>query len=50
MCETPKDEAEQDAPFEKKAERRSYYYDDAHGYSDYDPADEADEDDADESA
>ena len=49
MCETPKDEAEKDEVSNKKPDRRSYYYDDAHGYEDYDPNDEPDED-PDESA
>ena len=50
MCEKPKDEAETD-PGAKKIDRRSYYYDDAHGYEEYDPSDENEnEDDPTESA
>ena len=49
MCKTPKDEAETEPSADKKADRRSYYYDDAHGYEDYDAAEEI-EDDSDESA
>lgn len=36
MCETPKDETtEQRKP--PKDKPKSYYYDDAHGYEDFDP-------------
>ena len=46
MCETPKDEeVEQERP---KAPPRSYYYDDAHGYQDFDPENETDDDDDDD--
>lgn len=43
MCETPKkpNSVESDA---KKLEKHSYYYDDSHGYEDYDP-DESEDDD-----
>ncbi len=30
---------------QKPCERRSYYYDDAHGYEDFDPEKEPDDDD-----
>lgn len=50
MCETQKDDLEQDERTEKKPDRRSYYYDDAHGYEDYDPAEEIDDADDAESA
>ena len=50
MCETPKDEPELEESSVKKPERRSYYYDDAHGYTDYDPDTDESDDDADESA
>jgi hypothetical protein len=50
MCETPKDEAEPEEGSDKKPDRRSYYYDDAHGYTDFDPAADESDDDADESA
>ena len=43
MCEKPKDGAEDTKAVDKKTER-SYYYDDAHGYEDFDP--ETDEPDA----
>ena len=46
MCETPKDEAELEETSNPKTERRSYYYDDALGYEDFDS--ESDEIDADE--
>ena len=46
MCETPKDESELEESSGTKPERRSYYYDDAHGYEDFDP--ESDEIEADE--
>ncbi|HEX6280119.1 MAG TPA: hypothetical protein VFZ49_08930 [Pyrinomonadaceae bacterium] len=36
MCEKSKDESAVTKPEEKPA-KRSYYYDDAHGYEDYDP-------------
>jgi hypothetical protein len=39
MCEKPKDEPA-DSPKEPKVPPRSYYYDDAHGYEDFDPEDE----------
>lgn len=47
MCETPKDEeVEESKP--PKVEPKSYYYDDAHGYEDFDPdVDEPDDDDDD---
>lgn len=45
MPQTPKDKAKSDQP-EKQPEDRSYYYDDAHGYKDYEPNEEAYEDDA----
>ena len=50
MCEKPKVESEvEDSSKEKKP--RSYYYDDAHGYEDFDPgADELDADEDEESA
>jgi len=45
MCEKPKDETETEPLADKKPERRSYYYDDAHGYEEYDPStDDEDED------
>jgi len=50
MCETSKEEVGVDETPQKKPDRRSYYYDDAHGYKDYDPAEESDDDDTDESA
>ena len=43
MCETPKEEPESEESSDKKLKQRSYYYDDAHGYEDYDPADERDD-------
>lgn len=46
MCEKPKDGNENAKSADKKAQDRSYYYDDAHGYEDFDP--EMDEPDADE--
>ncbi len=46
MCETPKDEAETEPLSDKEPDRRSYYYDDAHGYEDYDPAEENEDDSA----
>ena len=48
MCEKPKD-PDGPEPESKNSEKRSYYYDDAHGYEDYDPEDEKD-DESDESA
>ncbi len=48
MPQPPKDEAKSDPP-EKRPEDRSYYYDDAHGYEDYEPEEDAD-DESDESA
>lgn len=45
MCEKPKDEAAESAE-PSKEKPRSYYYDDAHGYEDFDPA--AEEIDADD--
>ena len=48
MCETPKDEPELEESPVKKPERRSYYYDDSHGYEDYDPADERDDEEDEE--
>lgn len=48
MCEKPKREGENSEPVEDKAKPRSYYYDDAHGYEDFDP--ESDEIDPDEEA
>ena len=52
MCEKPKEE---DRTTEKpgKDQPRSYYYDDAHGYEDFDPETtscDEEEDDEDESA
>lgn len=38
MCEKTKDEAEVD----KNRDSRSYYYDDAHGYEDFDPNEASD--------
>jgi hypothetical protein len=50
MCEKPKLEDDPE-PAEHKEKPRSYYYDDAHGYEDFDPeADEMDADDESESA
>jgi len=45
MCEKPKDE-EPTTEQSGKDRPRSYYYDDAHGYEDFDP--ESDEIEADE--
>ena len=46
---TEKDEKDERCETEKPAER-SYYYDDAHGYEDYDPeADDLDDDEESES-
>ncbi len=47
MCEKPKDAEEVDTK-SGKDQPRSYYYDDAHGYEDFDPEtaeNEVDEDD-----
>lgn len=44
MCDKSKDEAELDASNEKPVEK-SYYYDDAHGYEDFDPEEDALDDD-----
>ena len=50
MCETPKDEAVDPAKQEKEPPK-SYYYDDAHGYQDFDPeSDEPENEDDDEEA
>ena len=49
MCEKPKEEPGVEEP--GKDRPRSYYYDDAHGYEDFDPdKDEADADEEEESA
>jgi len=47
MCETTKDEA---AEPEKRPKDppKSYYYDDAHGYKDFDPEEDESDDDEDE--
>jgi hypothetical protein len=45
--EPPKDKVEPDDCGEKE-ERRSYYYDDAHGYEDFDPETEEDTGDDDQ--
>ncbi|MEO5859892.1 MAG: hypothetical protein ABIR33_13195 [Pyrinomonadaceae bacterium] len=50
MCETPKDETESEFLSDKKPGVRSYYYDDAHGYEEYDPAADEDDDENEESA
>lgn len=51
MCEKPKTESENSEPVGDKAELRSYYYDDAHGYEDFDPdSDEIDPDEEEESS
>lgn len=50
MCETQKDDPEQDELSKKKPDRRSYYYDDAHGYEDYDPEEENEDDEVEGSA
>ena len=49
MCEKPKDS---DSPEleSKNSGKRSYYYDDAHGYEDYDPDEDEKDDESDESA
>ena len=47
MCEKPKEE-EPVKPRAENTETRSYYYDDAHGYEDYDPADERDDEEDEE--
>lgn len=39
MCEEPKEKRET----EESKQKRSYYYDDSHGYKDYDPEAEDDE-------
>lgn len=44
MCETPKDKNESVEDTKDKTEERSYYYDDAHGYEDYDPDGDDEED------
>lgn len=45
MCEKPKDEPSE-TPKKPEVPPRSYYYDDAHGYEDFDPeSGEADTDD-----
>jgi len=45
MCEKPKDEDKKDERSSKQSDRDSYYYDDAHGYEEYDPANDEDEED-----
>jgi hypothetical protein len=51
MCQKPKPDGKNFAPEDDEAKTRSYYYDDAHGYEDFDPeADEIDSDEEDESA
>ena len=47
MCETPKDEEVEESKRSKDLPR-SYYYDDAHGYQDFDPENETDDDVEDE--
>lgn len=46
MCQKSKDKAEADEPKEKPAEK-SYYYDDAHGYEDFDPEEDETNDEED---
>jgi hypothetical protein len=50
MCEKPKREIDNSEPDENEARPRSYYYDDAHGYEDFDPESDEIEADEDESA
>lgn len=51
MCQKPKPESENSEPVVDTAKPRSYYYDDAHGYEDFDPTlNEIEPDDDDESA
>ena len=50
MCETPKEEPASEESSDKKLKQRSYYYDDAHGYEDFDPALDDLEPDEEESA
>ena len=50
MCEKPKDSDEDTMAVDKKTGERSYYYDDAHGYEDFDPDTEETDADEDESA
>ncbi len=51
MCEKPKPDDKNSEHEGDDAKTRSYYYDDAHGYEDFDPeADEIDFDEEDESA
>ena len=47
MCETPKDKVVE-KPEKSKEPRRSYYYDDSHGYEDFDPEDDESDDASDE--
>lgn len=50
MCEKPKEE-EEGVEVPAKDSPRSYYYDDAHGYEDFDPdSDKVEADEDDESA
>lgn len=49
MCEKSKDKEEADRSKEKPAEK-SYYYDDAHGYEDFDPSEDDEAPDEDELA
>ncbi len=42
MPENPKDKCE-DGSLEEEQKERPYYYDDAHGYEEYEPEDEGDE-------
>lgn len=53
MCEKPKDGNKIAKAPDETGEEHSYYYDDAHGYEDFDPAadePESDEDEAEGSA
>ena len=46
MCEKPKEDVDDLKSGEKNDKvPRSYYYDDAHGYEDYDPNDSDEQDD-----
>jgi len=50
MCEKPKSEDDNLEKPRERAEPRSYYYDDAHGYEDFDPdSDEIEVDEEEES-
>jgi len=51
MCEKPKRERYNSEPLEGENTPRSYYYDDAYGYEDFDPeSEDIDQDDDCESA